>query len=87
MEKEKASTSAQPVTINLLEPIKFGEETIAQIVLQPIRGKHLKKMPAKPEMDDLMNLASKLSGVPLPVFDEMIGKDIVRIGEAVGEML
>jgi len=75
-----------PVTVKLVEPIEFGTETISQITLQPIRGKHLRILPTQPTLNDILKLASKISGVSSAVFDEMCSEDVVRVSEAVGEL-
>lgn len=85
--KVKAVTKKQAITVKLEEPIEWGDETISEIVLKPIRGKHLKNLPASPALKDLILIASKVSGVSSSVFDEMISSDIMKVTEAVGELL
>lgn len=76
-----------PITVKLSEPITWGEETIRDVTLQPIKGKHLRKLPSSPSLDDILKVASKVSGQPSAVFDEMSAEDIGKIADAVGELL
>lgn len=82
-----AQTKKKSITIKLEDPIQWGEETIEEVILKPIRGKHIKNLPAQPALKDLLVIASKISGVSSAVFDEMASSDIMKIAEAVGELL
>jgi hypothetical protein len=73
----------QPVTITLTEPVKFGSETIETITIQPVKGKHLRKLPADPDVGDMLVLAAKLAGQPDQVFDEMDAEDIMQVTEVI----
>ncbi len=83
----KAKSRKKPATIKLIEPVEWGEETIKEITLKPIRGKHLRRLPSSPTLNDILTIASKVSGVSSAVFDEMCSEDVTRIAEAVGELL
>lgn len=89
MSKEvKASElSEKPTIIKLKKPIKWGEDTITEVELQPLTGRHIRGVSAKPSLDELMKVASKASGLPDKVFDLMSAKDVVAVAEAVGEAL
>jgi len=75
------------VTITLVEPVTFGSETVKQLTLTAPRGKHLKMLPSEPALKDILNMASKVSGVSSAVFDEMCSQDIIAVAEAMGELL
>lgn len=77
----------KPLEIKLQEPIEWGTETIEKIVLKPPRGKHLRGLPVSPGLNDILKLASKISGVSSAVFDEMCSEDVMRVVDAVGELL
>lgn len=87
-EKEvRVVSRKKSVTIKLLEPIEWGDETIKEVTLKPPRGKHLRGLTTPPQMNDLLKLASKLSAVSSSVFDEMCSEDVLAIVTAVGELL
>lgn len=77
----------KPIEVKLEETIEWGSETIEKIVLKPPRGKHLRGMSTNPSVNDMMKLAAKLSGVSSAVFDEMSSQDVMKVIEAVGELL
>lgn len=74
-------------TIVLDHPVKFGSETIKVLYLQQPRGAHMKKLSMPPTIPQLIDMASKLSGVSGAVFDDMHSKDVTKVLEAVGELL
>lgn len=75
-----------PITVKLDEPIRFGAETISEITLKPPKAKHIKHInPKTATLGDLLQIASKVSGVSMAVLDEMSMSDTTKVGEAVGE--
>ncbi len=76
-----------PATVKLAYPFEWDGKEITEITLQRPRGKHLKKMPSSPGINDLLLLASKVSGHPPVVFDELDGVDVTAICEAIGDFL
>jgi len=76
-----------PSTVKLAYPIEWDGKIIEEITLQRPRGKHLKKMPSDPGIKDLMALASRVSGQPAIIFDELDGIDVTAICEAIGDFL
>jgi hypothetical protein len=70
--------------IKLKEPIQFGSETIGVLEFQDMKAKHLRKISAKPSMDDLLNLAGVLCGQPPSVIDELGMEDTQAVMELVG---
>lgn len=88
--KEKEPVSAPrkgPITVKLSDPIQWGSETIKEVELTAVKGKHLRKLSANPTLNDLMNIASKVSGLSSAVFDEMSSEDVMKVADAVGELL
>lgn len=76
-----------PKIIKLDFPIDWDGQTIEEIVLQRPKGKHLKKMPGEPGIKDLLALASRVSGHPSMIFDELDGSDVTKVCEAIGDFL
>jgi len=70
--------------IKLKEPIQFGYETIRVLEFETMKAKHLRKMPAKPSMDDMLNLAGVLCGQPPSVMDELGMEDTQAVMDLVG---
>lgn len=91
MEKEETKKNVAgkkvPKTIRLDEPISWGSETIKEVTLQPIQGKHLRKLSSEPNLNEILNIASKISGLSGGIFDEMASSDVMKVAEAVGELL
>lgn len=76
-----------PVRIKLQEPIEWGSEVIKEIVLQPIKAKHMKLLGKDVTAKDLLLIASKISGQPSAVIDELSSQDALQVIDAVGELL
>lgn len=72
-------------TYKLLFPVMFGSEKIESININRPKGKHLKDLPASPQMWDLIKIASKSSGVSINAFEEMDGQDLLQIGALMGK--
>jgi hypothetical protein len=88
VEKNKAPVPSEaPVIVVLKKPVRFGAEDITEVVLQPLTGRHIRGMSAKPSIDELLRVAAKASGLSDKVFDMMSAKDIQAVLEAVGEAL
>lgn len=71
----------------LAVPVEFDGKTYDEIPLARPKGKHLKKIPANPNFEDIMQVACKVSGVPNKIFEEMDGFDYVKIGEQMNDFL
>lgn len=74
-------------TITLKHPIQFGERTVTELSFDRLKGKHLRKLSAKPTMDDLLGLASKSAKEPPALFDEMDAEDVMSVAEVIGDFL
>lgn len=74
-------------TIPLKEPIKFGTETIPELVLRPPKAKDFRKFPASPTTGDMLDLAGQLAGQPKQVIDELGVDDMMRVLEEIGIFL
>jgi hypothetical protein len=72
------------VEYKLNYPVTVDGETIEKIVLQRPRGRQMRSLSGSPKLGDLLDMASKCSGVLPRVFDEMDGSDCICIGEIVG---
>lgn len=65
----------------LKEPIQHGSETIAEFTLDKPKAKHIRKMPAKPGMDAVLNIIGKLANQPNSVIDELGFEDMNVLAE------
>lgn len=79
-----------PVTVKLDEPVTLGSQTISELVVQPPKGRHIRKLPI--DVDDfdlgtLLDLAVKLTGQPETVIDDLDAGDALRLAGAVGKFL
>lgn len=68
-------------TLKLSTPISFGSETISELIFQPLKAKHLRKMPNDVNADYLLTLAGTLTGVVPLVIDELCAEDAFRVIE------
>lgn len=75
------------VSYILSEPVRFGSEIITRFELQPLKAKHLRGLPDKPGMTEMLNLVSKSSGQPTPVVDEVSASDALALVEIIGSFL
>lgn len=75
------------VKLKLEYPIKWGEDTISEIVFQRPKGKHLKSIGTEVTGETVMTIAGKISGHPPSFFDEMDVIDWTRVGEVIGDFL
>lgn len=79
--------SEKQVTIKLQQPIVFGSETIFELTLHPPKAKHLRGLSLNMNMDDMFNLAGKLSGQPNSVIDELSITDMQTVTQAISNFL
>lgn len=85
--EKKSEHEAGSVKIKLKTPVVMGSIRVEEVILRKPKGKHLRKLSPSPTLNDLLIIASKISGVESAIFDEMDSKDVVKIAEAVGELL
>ena len=74
----------------LKNPVTLGSETIEEVTIGKIKGKHLRSLPADPKsytMGTMMDLASKVIGESSAVLDEMDSEDLMEVVGLVGEAL
>ena len=76
-------------TIVLKYPVKIGKmDEIKVLNFTRIKGKHLRGFNmTNPSMDDLMELAERLTMQTTSVFDELDGVDVMQVLEKVGNLL
>lgn len=65
----------------LKEPIQWGSEEITEFVLDKPKAKHIRKMPAKPGMDAVLNIIGKLANQSNSVIDELGLEDMNILSE------
>lgn len=77
----------KPKAFNLVVPITVNEKEVKQLVVQPPRGKHIKKLAPGSSQYDLAIIGIKLAGFTPNVLDEMAGTDVVALGDVVADFL
>lgn len=65
----------------LIESIPMGSETIKEFVLDKPKAKHVRKMSAKPAMDDVLVIIGKLANQSNSVIDELCMEDMNVLAE------
>lgn len=81
---------AKSFIYKLKTPIEMGSETITEIEIGDIKGKHMRNLPGDPKlynMGVIMELASKVTKQPGAVLDEMDCEDLLEVCGIVGERL
>lgn len=79
-----------PLPYKLKKPIQFGSETITEVTIGVVTGKHMRKLSGDPSsltMGTLMDIASLVIGQPPAVMDDMHPVDVQEICAIVGERL
>ncbi len=79
-----------PLPYKLRTPVQFGSETISEITIGRVTGKHMRKLSGDPSaltMGTLMDIASLVIGQPPAVLDDMDPTDVQEICAIVGERL
>lgn len=72
---------ADPVVIDLANPIEFGSKMITELTIQPLKAKHLRRLKASEDrsLAMMIELAGYLAGQPTQVIDELEGEDLHRV--------
>lgn len=87
VEEQKVALKG-PQKYRLIYPVTWGKnETIEEITIQPLKGKHIKLLKKDAGLQELIQVAAKASGTPVAVFDEMDSQDVLNIVELVGNSL
>lgn len=75
------------ITITLTEHIKWGEQTITELVLRRPKGKDLNGLSANPTMKELLTIGGRCAGVTQRIIDELDGADAMEVVDAVSDFL
>ncbi|MBI4209530.1 MAG: phage tail assembly protein [Deltaproteobacteria bacterium] len=87
-EKNRGSEDSPYKVIELQKPIYFGGEKISKIEFIQPKTKHLKGIPiGSPTFGDLLVVASRVSGLPLQVFEELSMPDGAKVVQVVNSFL
>jgi len=79
-----------PQTYKLIHPFVWDEDEgeVTEIEFRRPKGKDLKKIKQGDyPIEETMKMASRLSDIPAPFFDELDGEDVVGIGELIDTFL
>ena len=87
MEETKKKSPKGEVVVKLDYPIEWGEDTIEEVRLRRPKGKHIKNLGDDVKVNDFLRIASKVSGLSMGIFEEMEAPDVMKITDAVGELL
>lgn len=83
--------AAETTVIELAEPVQFGSERIERITLQKITGAAMRHVPLpttnNPAPDYYLEIASRVSGYPPPVFDLLAVQDVLAVVHAVANLV
>jgi len=78
------------VTYKLKHPVTLGSETVEEVKIGSIKGKHMRSLPGDPKlytMGVIMDLAGKVMGESAVLLDEMDSEDLLEVCGIVGERL
>lgn len=79
--------SKHEVTLKLRYPTEWGKEMIKEITFQRPKGKHLKHLSANAKAEDVILIASKISGHTPSFFDELDAYDWQKAIKVVNDFL
>lgn len=76
--------SEDKVTYQLKKPIKYGSETITELVFREPKAKDFRAMPVEGQtIGHILDLAAKMCGQAPSVIDELSAKDLEGVSEIV----
>lgn len=74
----------EPVVIALRHPITFGSRRITEITVRPVKAKYMRSIKGSDDhFQSTLAMASKLTGEPSQVIDELEGQDLRDVLAAV----
>lgn len=65
----------------LKRPVQYGDKLIEVIELDEPKAKHIRQLPTKPKMGDILIVVGKLCQQPDSFVDELGMGDVTRLGE------
>ncbi|MTI13364.1 phage tail assembly protein [Sansalvadorimonas verongulae] len=76
-------------TVTLQHPVTVGETTVTEVVIQPIKAKHLRGVTLSGDMsiDDLLMIAGRASGQSSLIIDELHAVDVFEVGDVITDFL
>ena len=89
MENEKPQTkkAKDEIVVKLDYPVEWGDEIVTEVCIKRPRGKHIKNLGDDVKVGDMLRIASKCSGVSMGVFEDMASPDVMKVADAVGDLL
>jgi tail assembly chaperone E/41/14-like protein len=79
---------SEPVTVKLQHPIRLGEsQVIEELIIRPLTGRDLRRLPQASNLDTTLALAGRLSGQPDAVIDRLTGEDLAEVLQAVDNFM
>lgn len=96
VKKSRASTARRTkknidksITLKLATPIEIGDDVVLEhLTIKPPKAKHVRSMRLDEiSMNEMLNLAGKLSGQPPSVIDELVMEDTYAVITAVSDFL
>jgi hypothetical protein len=69
--------------LKLHQPINYANELISELEFQELKAKHLRYLPKEIAMNDILGLASTLTGQVPKVIDELSSADTIRVVEVI----
>lgn len=71
----------------LKEPIKFGSDTITELVFIKPKAKHMRGMSNAPGVSECLDLAGRLCGQPSKAMDELSIQDMNAVMGVISDFL
>lgn len=80
--------SEKTKTVQLTEPVQFGEDTIKVLEIRKPQAEDMRDMPvANQTMGHIMDLAARLSGQPPYVINQLGFNDLTEVMNAVSDFM
>ena len=68
----------------LKKPVKYGPETIKELLLDEPKAKHLRTLSGDPNMDEILKIVADLANQPDSLIDELSMGDATNASEFFG---
>lgn len=86
VEEERRDAPSAARVVELSTPIQHGQQTLTTITLQPMRARHMRAFPLEgAKFGDVLDLVSKISGLPAHTIGDLAIEDLMRVADIVGE--
>lgn len=85
--KKKKTNVAKTKTVTLENPIEWGEETVSEVKIGPLKGRHIKNVGSNMKLGDLFSIAASASDYPKSFYEDLDATDANKVADAIADLL